>query len=266
MANKSVPASVEEVAFDCPHCGAFASQTWYELHASTRRSNSRTPGFPDEETRERIKQNHEMKEEMRDRLFDYIDKSQSGRAFLDKLNDSKYVGLDVGNLNVSQCFACGELSIWVHNRLVFPPARIGPEPNSDLPVDILRDYEEAREIHSVSPRGAAALLRLAIQKLCAHLGERGKNIDDDIASLMRKGLSPLVQKSLDAVRVIGNEAVHPGTLDLRDDTSTANSLFKLVNLIVEQMITNPKHVEELYSSLPEGKRHAIEKRDAKKEP
>lgn len=265
MANQVVPPSVDEVAFVCPHCGAFASQTWFEVHASERRGESRTPRFPDEEARDRIKQNREMKEELRARLFDYVDKCQSGLPFLDKLNDSKYVGLDVGNLNISRCFACRKLSIWVHKRLAFPPTRSGPEANGDLPAEILRDYDEAREIHLVSPRGAAALLRLAIQKLCAHLGERGKKIDDDIASLVQKGLSPLVQKSLDAVRVIGNEAVHPGTLDLRDDTSTVNSLFRLVNLIAEQMITNPKHVEELYGSLPESKRQAIDKRDARKE-
>jgi len=44
------------------------------------------------------------------------------------------------------------------------------------------------------------------------------------------------------VRVIGNEAVHPGKLDLKDDRDTATRLFKLVNIIAEQMISNPKHV------------------------
>lgn len=107
------------------------------------------------------------------------------------------------------------------------------------------------------------MLRLAIQKLCFELGGKGKKIDDDIGSLVRKGLSPGVQQALDAVRVIGNEAVHPGTLDLRDDSDTAGRLFDLVNIITEQMISNPKHVKELYDKLPEFKRKAIEERDAK---
>ncbi len=112
-------------------------------------------------------------------------------------------------------------AVWVYNRLVFPSSREGPPPNPDLPDDVRLDYEEAGRILNLSPRGAAALLRLAIQKLCAYLGEKGKNIDDDIASLVKKGLYPLVQQALDAVRVIGNEAVHPGTLDLKDDRDTA---------------------------------------------
>ena len=66
---------------------------------------------------------------------------------------------------------------------------------------------------------------------------------------------------MDAVRVIGNEAVHPGTLDLKDDVDTATRLFDLLNIIAEQMISNPRHVKELYAKLPEAKRKAIEKRD-----
>ena len=73
----------------------------------------------------------------------------------------------------------------------------------------------------------------------------------------------MVQHALDAVRVIGNEAVHPGTLDLKDDRDTAMRLFGLMNIIAEQMISNPKHIKELYDKLPESKRTAIEKRDKK---
>ena len=136
-------------------------------------------------------------------------------------------------------------------------------PNQDLPDDIILDFEEARNIVNFSPRGAAALLRLAVQKLCKFLGETGKNIDDDIAGLVSKGLNPLVQKSLDIVRVIGNEAVHPGTIDLNDNKDTAIQLFGLINSIADQMITHPKTIETLYQQLPESKRNAIEDRNKK---
>lgn len=116
-------------------------------------------------------------------------------------------------------------------------------------------------ILDLSPRGAAALLRLGIQKLCQHLGETGENLYHDIAALVKKGLDVRVQRALDVVRVIGNNAVHPGHIDLRDDRATAEKLFGLVNLIAERMISQPKHVQELYESLPEGARKAIEKRD-----
>ena len=103
----------------------------------------------------------------------------------------------------AQCDHCQGWSVWNGDTLVYPPIIGGVAPNPDLPSDIIKDFDEARSIINISPRGAAALLRLCVQKICFHLGEQGKRIDDDIASLVKKGLHPMVQKSLDIVRVVG---------------------------------------------------------------
>jgi hypothetical protein len=262
MASKTVAPSIHETAFNCPHCGAYTSHTWFHLHASERKGDSRTPGLPDPNALDEIKQDKKISDELKERLIRYFEKTNTRRVFFERLKDGKYIYLDVYNLHLSRCFACSEITVWVYDQPVFPAANTAPSPNSDLPPDILRDYQEAGTVLSVSPRGAAALLRLAIQKLCIGLGEKGKSIDDDIAALVRKGLSPVVQKALDSVRVIGNEAVHPGTIDLRDDAETALSLFRAVNVIAEQLISNPKHVAEIYGKLPPAKREAIQRRDA----
>jgi hypothetical protein len=136
-------------------------------------------------------------------------------------------------------------------------------PNAALPNNIRALVDEARSILDMSPKGAAALLRLSIQMLCKHLGESGNNLNNDIANLVKKGLNPMVSKSLDIVRVIGNESVHPGTIELSDNKDIAIRLFDLVNIIAEQMITHPKHVNEIYKKLPESKRAAIEERNMK---
>lgn len=167
----------------------------------------------------------------------------------------------VDGVYIAWCTHCHNDTIWVADNLVYPSSRQAPPPNQDLPDEIKEDYEEAVAILSQSPRGAAALLRLCIQKLCAHLGETGKNINSDIASLVKKGLNPAIQKSLDVVRVIGNDAVHPGTIDLKDDPEIATALCNLINIIAEAMITQPKMIENLYSSLPNEKREQIENRD-----
>ena len=52
----------------------------------------------------------------------------------------------------------------------------------------------------------------------------GKDINADIAALVQDGLTERVQKALDTVRVIGNKAVHPGTLDFRDEPAIAGAL------------------------------------------
>ena len=134
-------------------------------------------------------------------------------------------------------------------------------PSEDMPEDVKEDFLEARNIVMDSPRAAAALLRLALQKLMIHLGEKGKNLNEDIANLVKKGLPQKIQKALDVVRVIGNNAVHPGEIDLRDDKETALALFELINMIVEVMITQPKQVDELFGKLPDGAKEAIERRD-----
>lgn len=261
---KSVPASISEVAFDCPHCGAYTSQKWFTVWVKDLERKDGAPGrFDFNAARDSVRQNAKLTPERRAELIAKFNKVERGLIILEP--SEVYVPHFVGNMHLSQCFACDELSVWVGARVLFPPSRQGPAANPDLPTGVADDYEEASRILNLSPRGAAALLRLAIQKLCAHLGEKGKNIDEDIASLVKQGLSPMVQKSLDAVRVIGNEAVHPGTLDLKDDIDTAQKLFRLVNIIAEQMISHPKHVEEIYGKLPEAKRKAIEQRDAKQQ-
>jgi hypothetical protein len=171
--------------------------------------------------------------------------------------------LNVGQWWIAACEHCDGYSFWVDGAMHYPDVQTAPLPSVDLPDEIKCDYEEARSISDRSPRGAAALLRLAIQKLCIHLGGDGKNLNYDIGYLMSKGLPSAVQKSLDAVRVIGNDAVHPGTIDLRDDPALVAMLFRLVNLIAEKMITEPKQVDEIYALLPEGKRKQIEERDKK---
>lgn len=164
---------------------------------------------------------------------------------------------------LSKCESCGEPTIWHSKKMIYPLHAAAEAPNGDLPEQIRADFEEARLIANFSPRGAAALLRLAIQKLCAHLGQSGKNINSDIAALVALGLPQKVQQALDSVRVIGNDAVHPGAIDLRDDIETVHKLFRLVNFIAYKTITEPREVEEIYNGLPADKLAGIETRDKK---
>ena len=144
--------------------------------------------------------------------------------------------------------------------LVWPLVRKGPKPNTDLSDEIQKDYQEAREVIGSSPRAAAALLRLALQKLMIQLGQPGKRINDDIAALVAAGLKPTVQKAADIVRVTGNDGVHPGQIDT-DDEQTVMRLFGLINIIAEDQITQPAEIEALYQELPQDKRDGIENRD-----
>ena len=179
------------------------------------------------------------------------------RKFIDEVNTPD------ADMVVSECEHCQKHCIWVYDTYVYPDFGNAPQANPDMPPDVLAEYEEASRIYTKSPRGAAALLRLAIQKLMVYLGQPGKNINDDIAALVAKGLPVQIQQALDVVRVTGNNAVHPGQLNV-DDAEIAEQLFPLINLIVEYQISLPARMQEMYEGLPDSAKQAIEKRDAQK--
>lgn len=66
---------------------------------------------------------------------------------------------------------------------------------------------------------------------------------------------------LDSVRVIGNNAVHPGQIDIKDNKELALSLLSFINLIVDNRITQPKKILDIYNLLPDSYRNSIERRD-----
>ncbi len=167
------------------------------------------------------------------------------------------------NFKGALCNKCKEISIWKSGKLIYPDNPNLPLPNEDLSPDIKKEYNESASIVEKSPKAAAALLRLGIQKLCKQLGERGTDLNEDIGKLVKKGLPVQIQQALDVVRVIGNESVHPGQINLDDNKEVAYKLFELINIIAQAMITQPKEILKLYSSLPQKKLESITERDAK---
>lgn len=251
--SKSRLPSIEKTAFHCPYCNVYAHQHWHTGYGAFL--YSRTPqvirlNSTDEEpklVREVVRQN------------DKENPSTSGMLAIGR-QEQKHVG-EVTNLSFSSCESCSKVSVWIHDRLLFPKVSDAPRPASDLPETLVSGFLEARDVLVVSPRAAAALLRLTVQELCIHLGQSGNNLNKDIANLVRQGLPAGVQQALDIVRVTGNHAVHPGVIDFLDNRDTALSLFRLINLVVEKMISEPKEIDALFASLPEEAKEQIKKRD-----
>lgn len=162
---------------------------------------------------------------------------------------------------VHRCQCYGKKVLWIDDEYIYPDI-IAEEANPDMPESVKRLYEEAGLIYNKSPRAACALLRLAVENLCQELGQVDRDINKNIAALVQKGLPPSIKKALDTVRVVGNKAVHPGQIAIDvDDVNTAKMLMRLLNMIVERMITEPKELEEVYGLLPKSTREAIERRD-----
>jgi hypothetical protein len=206
------PPDITRNHFNCPHCGAHSNQTSFQL-AANQIDKGGTPHFPDDHFIDGMKADRELDNELKQSLISWAKTIDKGQVFIEQQESGHYLYNSVFNLYLSQCFTCKKFAVWVYKNLLFPSKVYTIPPNQDLPDDVRRDYEEASEILDKSPRGSAALLRLAIQKLCIYLGEPGKNINTDIASLMKRGLNKQVQQALDVVRVIGNNALHPGQID-----------------------------------------------------
>ena len=165
MTSKYIPPAINLVSFNCPHssCRALAQQFWFSAYAEPMKKDA-TPLILDADRVVKMNWDHAEDDGERDRLKRQAAKMATGRPFIwggDRA--SREVGLS--NVSVAQCYACNEISIWIYDRMVYPVRGEAPLPNPDLPEDIRGDYDEASTILDLSPRGAAALLRLGIQKL-----------------------------------------------------------------------------------------------------
>lgn len=238
----------ESQKFQCPHCRVVAQQTWlnnYQLSSVVFSIHNHIYlGY-------------------RVNIRDY--QQEAIRGFLDTAKTkfpadfNSYLPKD---LSIATCELCGRYTLWVYKEMVFPREMPIEPPNADLNEEIKSLYNEAAKILLDSPRGSTALLRLALQMLLKQIGKEGKDINNDIKELVVGGLSSKIQKALDLLRVVGNNAVHPGQISFDDSSEVALKLFKILNIIADEMITKPREIDTLYDNVvPDETKGHIAKRD-----
>ena len=200
--------SAGEDAFLCPHCQAYAEQSWQDVKWSR-----------------------------------HVDTVRVGK--------------------ISNCSRCDDFTIWIDGDLYYPDVSLAPAAHPDMPDAVKRDYNEAAAVVEDSPRAAAALLRLAVQRLLEdHLNAEGGSINDYIGYLVDNDkISPRIQRALDAVRITGNNSVHPGRMDMDDNREMAEGLFTLLNEIVDEAIAREKRIDNFYEKLPSDDLEGVENRD-----
>lgn len=148
--------------------------------------------------------------------------------------------------------------------MIFPSGSNIPMPHTDMSESVKEIYTEARDIAWKSPRAAAALLRLALEKLTEELGETEWALNTRIGNLKKKWLPERAIQALDIVRITANEwASHLGQIDLTgsDNAEIVNQLFFLLNFIVEHVITVNNQLDAMYANLPPDKKQGIVDRD-----
>lgn len=173
----------------------------------------------------------------------------------------------------ARCNACKQWSLWQVNLHVNPlegsliwPTGILPllPPSEDMPGPVAALYHEARSVASASPRSAAALLRLALE---ATLNERypdADNLNAAIGSATADGLPQTVINAMDVLRFSGNAAIHE--INNEDTIGTVTALSRILNLVIERLITEARQIAEMHADLPPGVLAQIERRDAATDP
>ncbi|MBM9514686.1 DUF4145 domain-containing protein [Desulfogranum marinum] len=239
----------KEKKFKCPHCHVIAQQSWFTNH----QLSSIISGIY-----------HHIYLDYRVNIQDYSQKQIVKFLNVAKSQFPRDINTFLpANFSVATYQSCKEFSLWVDSKIVYPLNSPISPPNEDLSDEIKSIYNEASIIFQDSPKGSTALLRLALQKLLKQIGKDGKNINNDIKELVTEGLTPKIQKALDLVRVVGNNAVHPGQIDLDDNSEIASTLFKILNLIADELITRPKEIDNLYEDIiPDETKNYILQRDS----
>lgn len=230
MSKAHYPPEYLASQFNCSRCGVFAKQRWGNLKSQYRRKTINGFQVP-----------------LLGQKVNALDGSELPDSYI-----------------VSRCEHCEKDVFWVDKKIIYPRTIIVEQPNSDLPKEIQDLYLESANTLSDSPRASAALLRLSLQLLLKEVGGKGKNINDDIANIIKSGADQQVQKALDILRIFGNNGVHPGEIDLSEDNTKVVKMFALLNFIADKMITQQKEIDSLFDELSESIKQQISNRDNKK--
>ncbi|MBS4207459.1 DUF4145 domain-containing protein [Bacillus sp. FJAT-50079] len=235
MKKEAIP-SLKENKYNCPYCHTYCPQYHYTLERILYKENIPRIDTYDYGAR---------------RGFIKVDSIESET----KNNENEY--------SSTACPECDGISFWHNDKMVYPIVGSIPKPLADMPSGVKSLYTEASDVFNISPRSSSALLRLAIELLLEHLGEKG-DLNDKIKSIVKLGVSTKIQQGLDAVRWYGNNSVHPSSINLDERREDVIYLFDLLNIIVQELITDVKEAEKFYHRLPKGFIEHIAKRDKNK--
>ena len=137
------------------------------------------------------------------------------------------------------------------------PANRGRRAPAEVPEPDRTDFAEASAVLSLSPKASAALSRRILQGVLRQaFGIRKATLAQELAVFLETpGLPSYLRKALDAVRNIGNLAVHPevdaaGTIS-DVEPGEAEWLIETIEALFDYAYVQPAHLEARRSDLNE---------------
>ena len=258
MNSQNMEPQLGAESFSCPHCNAVADQDWYSLFLKPENATEVVVLTLEALMLAKGSESDQFVQRLKDNVLAY-----------EYQEHPRNLKVKLLNLHVSRCYNCKGFTVWVRDRLVFPIKGNEPldiieadfrqveedvqelednVPESDEHVEASveeveeasEDFEEAAAILNKSPRGAAALIRICIQNMMPLMKETGKNLDENISSLVRKGLEVEIQQAMDVLQVVRKNPSQTTEFDLKEENETAKKFFNSLERILERrMLKKP---------------------------
>jgi hypothetical protein len=199
-------------SFSCPHCNTVAHQDWYSLFLKPENAAEVRVLTP--EAVNALTQGDAQRDNIKE-IDQFVERLKKNALTYEYQKHPHPLKVKMANLHISNCHSCNGFSLWVGGQLVFP-TRIDKTPEL-----VEEDLEEAATILNEFPRGAAALMRVCIQKLVPLLKDNGKELNQRVSSLVRKGLEVEMQQAMDVLQVLRSDPVQLSHLESQADKETA---------------------------------------------
>jgi Domain of unknown function (DUF4145) len=229
-------------SFSCPHCNAVAHQDWYSLFLKPENATDVVVLTLEALMLAKGNESDQFLQRLKDNVLAY-----------EYQEHPRNLKVKLLNLHVSRCYNCKGFTVWVRDRLVFPIR--GDEPPDVVEVDfeevaedvqetaedeeVSEDFEEAAAILNKFPRGAAALTRVCIQNMMPLFEENAKNLDENISSLVRKGLEVEIQQAMDVLQVVRKNPSQTTEVGLKEENEAAKIfLTSLTQILKRRMLKN----------------------------
>ena len=142
MPPKGKPPSISETAFECPHCGVFTTQYWFNVWL--KGMGDQRPNLPDQKFEAYVVNDKDIGLDKKKELYDWAYGMRRGLIFSKSIDTGAVLSEFADNLFLSLCYDCKEYSVWVYKTLIFPHEQEGLPPNPDMP----RSEEHTSELQS----------------------------------------------------------------------------------------------------------------------
>jgi hypothetical protein len=217
-------------SFSCSHCNTVAHQDWYSLFLKPENAAEVRVLTPEGVTVSTLRQGDAQRDNIKE-IDQFVERLKKNELTYEYQKHPHPLKVKMANLHISNCHSCNGFSLWVGGLLVFP-TRIDKTPEL-----VEEDLEEAAAILNKFPRGATALMRVCIQKLVPLLEDNGKELNQRVSSLVRKGLEMEIQQAMDVLQVLRSDSTQLNPLGSEADRETALRFLDSLKEVLERRMS-----------------------------